>query len=393
MQRAAALVLLVLMAGCTSAPDAPAAPDDAMAPVVFAEDYALGNETVPREELQNATLGAEHTHDAWGGAEQLVLLDDALTAGDCEGAQDALFYALVTTFAAEGPSYGCARISLPEGAVVPEGAGELRIEVDATDALKSGGMQFQFRNKAREEALEATSEKQHAWSVPLTEADWDIAHVTATTFVMYVGAVGPGAVFEGTVQTRVVAVKQEGWEPVLAVAHVDHWMLPSMHDFAAPGVMRLFDGEASVTNVDPSRATSQEKHHGIPLADIVAPGATQLVLVVDTTATDCAPGLTCWLVPILHVGGYERDRFGTLLAEEGARRVYGWRVPDEVPEDSVYAETSTTGIEPRIDACTPDGTCGAASIASGSAAARIQAFAWKGEVDLALLDSLAGAPA
>lgn len=386
-----ALVGILLLAGCAT-PEEPAAQADAQsAPVVFVEDYDFGNATIPQAELANATLGDEHVHDAWGDAEQLVLLDETLAAGDCEGAMDAAFYAGVTTFNGEGPAYGCARVALPEGVVVPEGTGELVIEVDASDAMKAGGMEFQFRNKAREERLESTTEPQHTWSIPLAQEDWDIAHAAATTFVMYVGAVGNGAVFQGSVATRVVALKQPGWEPIPAIAHVDHWALPSLHDFAAPGVMRLGDVEVSVTNIDPARITGgAEEHGGVPFADIVAPGAKELTLVVDTISTDCPPVLTCWMVPILHVGGYARDRIGNVTFEDGQRRVYSWRVPDEVPEDSVYGNVSTTMIEPRITACTPDGTCDLASIASTSITARVQTFSWKDAADVALLTTLAG---
>jgi hypothetical protein len=380
----------LLLAGCAAPLEEPAATNETAGPVVFAEDYALGNETVPAAELTNATLGAEHIHDAWGEAEQLVLLDETIAAGDCEGPQDAVFYAGVTAFMGQGPAYGCARLSLPEGVVVPEGTGEMQIIVDASQALQNGEMVFQFRNKAREEQLEATSETEHTWILPLTQADWDIAHATATTFVMYVGALGPGALFEGPLPVRIVAMKAPGWEPILAVAHVDHWALPSLHDFAAPGVMRLLDAEMSVTNIDPARATGPEEHAGVALTDIIAPGASYLALVVDTVSSDCPPVVTCWMVPQLHVGGYERDRFGVLAHEEGQRRIYTWAVPDEVPEDSVYAEASTTEVEPRITACTPDGTCDLASIASTSITARVQAFSGNGELDVAALSALAG---
>jgi hypothetical protein len=95
------------------------------------------------------------------------------------------------------------------------------------------------------------------------------------------------------------------------------------------------------------------------------------------------------------VGGYDRDRFGTLLLQEGARRVYDWKVPDDVPFDSVYQNASTAAIEARIDGCAagqPD-SCGLASIGSGSATGRLQAFAWQGEVDMDLLKTLADAEA
>ena len=392
MRHAAALLALALLAGCATPEAAPEEPPLANQTVVFTEDYALGNQTVPKEELQDATLGAEHEHDAWDGAETLVLLDAEATAGLCEGHVDATAYALVTLFEHQEAAYGCVRASLPEGVLVPEGTGTLLVEIDATEALRSGALEFQWRNRAREGVGEATTEPKHAWSVDLTSADWDVPHAPATTFVLYVASRGPVGAFDGPVHLRVTAQRAPGWEPVLAVAHVDHWKLPALHDFAAPGVMRLLDAEASVTNVDPARFTgAAPEHEGLPLADILAPGATHLAIVVDTLASDCAPVLTCWFFPLLHVGGHDRDRPGTLVLEEGARRVYLWKVPDEVPHDSVYQETSTTAVEPRIDACVtgqPD-TCGFASVLSGSTTARLQAFAWQGEVDLALLKALA----
>lgn len=392
-----ALVLLLVVAGCVSPGGQDAATqgeDSASAPITFAEDYDLGNKTLPAGELTNATLGAEHVHDAWGQAEELVLFDDTLAAGDCEGTQDALFYALVTAFDGQGPAYGCARVSLPEGVVVPEGAGALRIEVDATDALKSGGMQFQFRNKAREENAGSTTEKSHVWKVELTKDDWDIAHANATTFVMYLAAAGPGSAFAGEVTVRIVAEKQEAWAPIVAIAHVDHWKLPSLHDFAAPGVMRLLDADASVANIDPARVTGGAEVPTVSLVDIIAPRARFVVVVADTTSSDCAPVMVCFLVPVLHVGGYERERFGTPIFEEGARHVYRWSVPDEVPEDSVYANISSTFIAPRIDACAAGDaggpSCGTMSIGSSSVKARVQVFAFEGDVDLDLLKAIAG---
>lgn len=391
MRLAFAIAAMTLLAGCAS--DAPAADETAVneTAVAFVQDYTLGNESIPAAELQNATLGDDHVHDAWAGAQELVLLDETIEAGDCEGPQDAAFYAMVTTFNAQGPAYGCARLSLPEGAVVPEGTGELRIEVDATGALKSGAMEIQFRNKAREERLEASSEPQHVWTIPLAEADWDIAHATSTTFVMYLGAVGPGALLQGPVLARVVAAKADGWEPVVAIAHVDHWSLPSLHEFAAPGVMRLGEGEMVVKNIDPARATGGGEIVPMPFDDIIAPGARFLTIVTDTTG-DCPSAIQCWLVPELIVGGYERRRFGELLYEDGPVRAYVWAVPDEVPEDSVYANQSTTAITPRIDACLAGDaqglSCGFAGFAADTVRAHVRVFAWKGDVDSERLKAL-----
>ena len=387
MRLAAALLAFALLAGCAT-PPAPEDPLLSNQSTVFVEDYALGNATVPKEELQNATLGGEHEHDAWNGAEQLVLLDADATAGLCEGEFDAAAYAFVQLAGNQEAAYGCVRASLPEGVLVPEGTGGLRVEIDATEALKSGSLAFQWRNKAREEEGETTTEPVHAWEVALESADWDVPHAPATTFVMYVASRGPVGAFDGPVHLKVTALRMPGWEPILAIAHVDHWKLPQLHDFAAPGVMRLFDGETSVTNVDPAVVTGAEApHEGLPLADIIAPGASHVVIVADTTASGCAPALECFLVPVLHVGGYDRDRFGALLLQEGARRVYAWSVPDEVPYDSVYQDASTAAIEARIDGCAagqPD-TCGFASAASTTVTGRFQAFAWQGEVDLDLL--------
>lgn len=395
---ALAILIMLLSAGC-AAPgtnDVPAnAESGAEGPAVVFEDYAIDGATVSREELENATLGEEHAHDAWGEAEELVLLETTVEAGACDGEMDLVFYAMLSVVTWQEANVGCAPILLPRGTVVPEGTGALRIEVDATDALKVGSMWLDWRNKAREENGDTTTEAVHTWEVALTQADWDVPHAEVTTFIIYVGARGPVGVFSGEVDVRVVAERLEGWEPIVAIAHVDHWKLPALHDFAAPGVMRLFDGEASVQNVDASRITSPEAGDPVQLSDIIAPGARFVTIVSDTTATDCAPGLACRFVPGLNVGGYERQRFGTLIHEEGARRVYSWTVPDEVSPDSVYADASTTTIDPRIDACIEGqpGSCGTVSILSGSATARLQAFAWQDDVDLDLLTSIAGPPA
>lgn len=386
-----ALTIVLLVAGCATPSDEVAAESLDAEPVVFVEDYALGNETVPREELQNATLGTEHVHDLWMGKEELVLLDATAEAGLCEGPVDAAAYLFVHALGDQEAAYGCVRLSLPNGTVVPEGTAELAIEIDATQALKSGSLALQWRNKAREVDEETTTEPKHAWTVPLTPEDWDLPHATATTFVIYVASRGPAGAFEGPVSVRVVAQRIPDWEPVLAVAHVDHWKLPALHDLPAEGVMRLYDGQAGVTNVDPALFLGGEGPAPVVLSDIVPPGTAYLTILADETGSDCAPVLHCWLVPELNVGGYWRTAFGEILLDEGGRRVYQWAVPEVVPEDSVYANVSTTTINPRIDACGPDGeaTCGLASIASTSASARLLVLAWQGEPDLDLMQQIA----
>ena len=393
--RLVAIILLgvLLVAGCASpAQDAkPAALQDNATST--AANYTMANASVPKEELQNATMGAEHVHDLWGQKEEMVLFDDTVQAGPCEGPTDAALQTALTLAGEQEATSGCARFSFPEKTVVPEGTGEITVAVDASDALKAGGMELNFRNKAREALVDDTTNPVHTFHVNLTAADWDLPHATATTWIMYVQSTGkPLGVFDGAVKGRVIAHKIVGWKPILAVAHVDHWKLPHLHDFAAPGVMRLYDGPANVTNIDPSRFSGQNLPGTIQLKDIIAPGASHVTLVVDMKSTTCAPGVECHLVPLLVVGGFERERIGTLLNAEGARRIYDWKVPSEVPEDSVYANVSSTRIDPRIDGCAAgqDSTCGLASIAAGSATARILAVAWQGEVDLALLDQIAG---
>lgn len=396
MRLALFLTAALVLAGCAATTDEPPAANETNETVTFAEDYALGNATIPAEQLQNASLGGEHDHDAWGDAEQLVLLDAEAVAGPCEGAQDSLFYALVT--APEGGAYGCVRALFPEGTLVPEGTGQLVVEIDAKDALKSGAIRLQYRNKAREEIGNSTSEPQHAWTIDLTSADWDIPHAPATTWVVYVGAEGPAGVFDGPVRLRVLANRIPGWEPIVAIAHVDHWKLPELHDLPAPGVMRILEGQGNVTNIDPARFVGQAdvRDDDVPLTDIIAPGSKYLTIVADTTSSDCNAALRCWYVPFLRVGGYERDLFGELLYEEGGRRVYAWSVPDQAPEDSVYAEASTSVIQGRIDACAAGSAggspeCGFVSFGSTSAQARLLALTWKGDIDLDVLSAIAGA--
>lgn len=387
----ALLALASLLAGCAAPGEAPAAAPPIQPEATSSAAYEIAA-SLPPEEVANATLGDDHVHDAWGEATELVLFDGAVEAGLCEGPFDAALYAFLQALGDQEAVYGCARLSLDEGKVVPEGTGFLRVEADASGALKGGGYKLQWRNKAREQDEEPSTAPQHAWRVALTETDWDIAHANATTFVMYLVATGPVGAFEGPVQARIVAERQEGWEPILAVAHVDHWKLPTLHEFPAPGVMLLLDGHANVTNVDPMRFLGGNAPEPVLLADLVPPGAAWITIVSDRTSADCAPALDCWLVPLLQVGGYERQRAGELILREGERSAYAWRVPDDVPFDSVYANASTTGIDPRIDACAAgqEATCGFASLASGSVGARLLALAWKGDVDLETLKRIAG---
>lgn len=394
MRALALLAVLALLAGCAS--NAPAAQVNATnltAPAV-AQDFGRANATVPKEEIQNATLGETHVHDLWKGREQIVLLDADVQAGLCEGPTDAAFFLAQEALEDQIVSDGCARLFLPDGAVVPEGTGVLEIAVDASQALKGGGMELNFRDKAREGDGEVSADAVHTWRLNLTQADWDLPHANATTWVIYVQAHGAPSAMDGPVHARIVAHRIPGWQPILAVAHVDHWKLPHLHDLPAPDVMRLYDGPANVTNIDPARFQGQDIPQPIKLKDIIAPETKHVTLVVDRKSSDCPAPMQCWLVPALVVGGFERERFGNLTLAEGERRVYEWSVPAEVPEDSVYANASTTMIDSRIEGCPPAGdesTCGLTSIASTSVSARILVLAWHGDVDMAKLKAIADA--
>jgi hypothetical protein len=390
-----ALVLAALvLAGCAS--QAPAARHETENATAAIPAYNLTREnvTVPPAEIQNATLGGEHVHDLWKGREQIVLLDATVQAGLCEGPSDAALQLAQEVLAEGGAADGCARLFLPDGVVVPEGTGDLEVSADASAAMKgTGGMELNFRDKAREGTAEPTTDATHVWHLNLTEADWDLPHANATTWVLYVQGHGSATLLDGDVHARIVAHRIPGWQPILAVAHVDHWKLPHLHDFAAPDVMRLFAGNLSVTNIDPARLQGQNLPQTYPLQDIVAPGAKWITLVVDDKSSDCAPVLECHLVPALVVGGFERERFGNMTFHDGARRVYTFAVPTEVPEDSVYANRSTTQIDPRIEGCVAgadESSCGVASIASTTVTARVLVLAWHGDVDNALLKKIAG---
>ncbi|GEM_PF-3733013 len=395
MRALALLAVLALLAGCAAPKPAPAPANATNATAVAPMDYSPSNATVPQAEIQNATLGESHVHDLWKGREQIVLLDAEVAAGLCEGPADAALFLAQELVEHQGAADGCARLSIPEGVVVPEGTGDLEVSVDASDALKGGAMELNFRDKAREGYGDPTTNPVHAWHLNLTQADWDLPHANATTWIIYVQAHGdPAGLMDGNVKARVVAHRIPGWQPILAVAHVDHWKLPHLHDFPAPDVMRLYDGPANVTNIDPARFQGQDIPEPIKLKDIIAPDTKHVTLVVDRKTNGCPAPMECWLVPALVVGGYERERFGNLTFAEGERRVYTWSVPGEVPEDSVYANASTTMIDPRIEGCPPGGdesTCGITSIASTTVTARILVLAWHGDVDVAKLKAIADA--
>lgn len=201
-----ALALLVLaLAGCIGEDGAdgagPADGDDAELP-------AASNATAaPLLEVE----------DAFGDETELVLLDDTVTVGHCYGTVN---QPLITASEALSGNVmvGCAEIVLPEGATIPPGTARLRIEADATQALRSGSYFPCLYTSARTTPAEANGEPSsdpvNTWTFELVPGEWDAPSAQRTAAWMCYWT-GGGAInhLEGPIQTRVVAERDPSWEP------------------------------------------------------------------------------------------------------------------------------------------------------------------------------------
>lgn len=171
---------------------------------------ALAGCAGPFDEAESASwLDALAIHDAppaWMPDEtERILWEGSVEAGECyQGATvDAL---------AEGYVMGgCAFLQSEEILPIPQGSRALRIEADATDALKSGSYYAYFSTNVRtgtaEADGEASSEPVHVWVFLLEPAEWDTS-VEHTDASMGFWSSNEGAdipIVRGRIDVRIVA--------------------------------------------------------------------------------------------------------------------------------------------------------------------------------------------
>ncbi len=216
---------MLLLAGCLGGSD-----DDAGDPASNASGESIEAQTSTNSSTTNATGNATylqnsdyskaHIHDYWGEASEKVIMDEVIEVNPFLS----VFYTTFAPFIDGEPraSVGTAFFSLPNGSFVPEGAGELRVQVDATGSLRNGQMSLGYQ--AANSATFAQTDPQDAqaeWILELTPDMADLPHAKSTRWAFRLDASGAGAVLEGEVSVKMTAVKTyeiEAWPE-----HPDFW--------------------------------------------------------------------------------------------------------------------------------------------------------------------------
>ncbi len=209
--KAAVLVGLLLVSGCLGGGSGTSDADDNGPQTI--DTTASGNQT-PANASENATYlknqdyNETHVHDYWpGNATEKVLMDETVEAG---------FW-----FDSDA-SVGGTWFSLPNGSFVPEGTGELVVEVDATSALERGQQALSYTpaNTNRYTQMDGQG-AQATWEIEVSPEMADMPHAKSTRWAFTLEADGAGSVLDGEAHVRITAVKLhdlEAWPE-----HPDFW--------------------------------------------------------------------------------------------------------------------------------------------------------------------------
>lgn len=393
--------LLVALSGCVDEPESnPVAEAETTAP---SNDDQLSYEVDPDSANETELMDA-HEHDEWGGVTELVLMDSAVTTGDCTNPFTALFLTGAGLFTDQEAQVGCASWRLDDGIIVPEGTGALRIEVDASDALDAGGMQLSYDNEyINFTQLDATTDKEFIWRTEMTPLEWDLPHSTETSWFFILRPDGSPSVLDGEIQVFIVAEQMENWSPILGSAHIDHWAPDANHDFINERVYKALDINTTINM--PSFAdragTRNTNIDRVPLTDIVAPNSNQVSLVaVWDAVSGCPPGHGCWPVVSLSTPGGRGFSFAEPVDFGENYAIYLYDVPQPLAPDSTYATDSVYSVSGFVRAC-PNGevqetpvpfvsNCWGEAVATMSVDTWLEVEVWKSAVDMAGLKSRMG---
>lgn len=389
------MVALVALAGCIGGTGAPAdnasADDGTASDGTSTQDLAF-DQGVP----DNATIGGAHAHPQWDGQDTKVLFDGQAQAGDCYGTFGLIFNTVFNSAFRQRVEMGCAVVPMDNGTLVPQGTEKIQVEADGSQALQQGGWTIYAWSDENFYEGAPTEEAQTTWWFDLAESDWDDPHQSRTdlgvVFWAHADDTGEIAQLEGPIDVTITAHKIPNWTAPLAAAHVDHWVLDDRHTFVKPGVASILDENVTVDQcVWADFATgSCEFQDPVAFEDIVLPGTAQVVVLMTwDQVDDCAPAHTCEPSAYVSTGGSSWTWDSP--AERGDGYViYLYEVPDELPEDSTYANASESAVNPTIDHCLrPEGlpfsfnSCGLGNANWGpSVDLRIVAEAWRGAVAL-----------
>lgn len=359
---AVALIALVAIAlsGCIGGLGGPS---DASNDSSTEEEEAANDSDVAfqQEVPDSAKTGDQHRHPQWEGEDTKTIFDGTVQAGDCYGIFTTVVITAFYAAAEQRVERGCAYIPLDNGTLVPQGTDKLQVEVDASEARQSGGYNLYTWTGNNSYENPTTTEDEHTWWVELSSDDWDGPHQTRSDYYFFSQAqaqeTGGIAHLEGPMEFTITAHKIPNWTAPLAAAHVDHWQLNGTHTFVNDDAIEVLNRTEVVYSCTwpESIQGCQEWGQEVNLSDIIPPGSSEVILAMTwPEVRDCAPVHECFLRANLRSGGSSWS-FGDLAASGDGYLVYRYKVPQEVPEDSTYANESQTVVQPNVYQCGPSG--------------------------------------
>lgn len=357
---AALLLLSSAFAGCLdrSADEPAAQPAPATGDEAAATDAAgIANVTDDGSMEGNVTLGEmPHLHDYWDGRERVTLLDEDIAVDPFTGA----FFTFFNVLAAKRPAVGGTFVTLPDGAIVYEGTGQLELTASWQDPAVTG-LDVTFTTPASPDWTELNPlTSGTAFAVPVTPEMCDMPHAKTTRW-QFVFVPPQGAVAMGTFHLKVDIVK--------------------MRDISKfPGHPDLFGDATEKQILDADAKTAQQGVAGQITAAATADGPrwrpeggvapTELVpmetmeLRIDVTITSATSQVgTVGNVWLLYKTA-DRNWFEVAEALEGdaASGKLTYAIPVDMRQtDSPYAEASQWLFDLRVSNDAADGVqfCGA----------------------------------
>lgn len=327
--------------------------------------------------LQNQDYSDEHIHDYWNGADERILMDEVV---ETQLVRDVFLTAFWPFIAGEPrASVGNVWFTLPNGSFVPEGTGELFVEIDATAALKGGQVALAYRPANGDDFVFLDPQAaQASWTIELTPEMADLPHSSSTRWYWLVSAEGPGAVLDGPINVRVTAKRLfdiEAWPE-----HPDFWQQGHLTRLDLANLSGTYDyAEAREFMAEESGLVKVHLPPGV-----IVPPETK-VLLVDfqyTRSGDAKNTLNGEVELAVKEGstaGYYRGMWWETIEREDGHKVYAIQV-DESNQDSPYAAESGWAFEVHAflgaEAPTGDGrwNMGIAEVGSGEFTLDVKAF-------------------
>ncbi|MDX1611559.1 MAG: hypothetical protein R3185_04260 [Candidatus Thermoplasmatota archaeon] len=338
------LALAMVTAGCIGGSDDA---DEAAEPTNV-EDGDQGNRSAQATTANNSSANATylknedyseaHIHDYWNGAEERVLMDEVLATNTFQSTFVTLFW----PFIGEGTrtSVGTVWFTLPNNTFVPEGTGELVVEVDATSALESGQLVLAHKAANTNEYVELDAQgAQASWTIPLEPEMADLPHAKSTRWGWRLDAQGNGAILDGEFSVTITAKKL--YDLTAWPAHEDPWQGGAIDRLSLANL----DGTFDVTDPTPwfNPLADEAPDVTLPPGTIVPP-ETRLLLVkfwyaMDGNAKNNANADVTLRVKEGSTSGFYRGMWSEEIQDEPGFKMFAIPASSE-NWDSPYADES-----------------------------------------------------